>query len=52
MGTEKDNKNKKVLKHITVKISEDVHRKLKVKAAMEGIHMKDLMEKLIIEHTK
>lgn len=52
MATEKDNVKKEKLKHITVKISEEIHRKLKVKAAMDGVHMKDLMEKLIFEATK
>jgi len=53
MANTKTTENKKtVVKHITVKINEEIHRKLKVKAAMEGLHMKQLMEKMILEYTK
>ncbi len=52
MANDKEKGKKEAVKHITVKISESIHRKLKVKAAMEDLHMKDLMEKLIIDYTK
>ena len=53
MANTKTTENKATsVKHITVKIDEEIHRKLKVKAAMEGLHMKQLMEKLIIDYTK
>ena len=52
MTNKEDAKKTKAIKHITVKIAEDVHRKLKIKAATDGLHMRELMEKIIIEYTK
>ncbi len=52
MANNKEKVKKEVVKHITVKVSESIHRKLKVKAAMDGVHMKDVIEKMILEATK
>ncbi len=52
MGKDKEKVKKEALKHITVKVSESIHRKLKVKAAMDGVHMKEVIEKMILDATK
>ncbi len=52
MGKDKEQVKKEVVKHITVKVSESIHRKLKVKAAMDRVHMKDVIEKMILDATK
>ncbi len=52
MATEKDTTKKEKLKHVTVKISQDIHKKLKLKAVMDDLTLRGLMEKLIIENTK
>ncbi|MDX9963629.1 hypothetical protein, partial [Desulfobacter postgatei] len=49
MVTEKETTKKEKLKHVTVKISEDIHKKLKLKSVMDGLTMRELMEKLITE---
>ncbi len=38
------------LKHLTIKLPEDTHRKLKAKAALEGENVKNLMQKLVLEY--
>jgi predicted HicB family RNase H-like nuclease len=43
---------KEAIKHITVKIAESVHRKLRIKAATDGLHMNKLLEKMILEYMK
>ncbi len=52
MSNDKEKVKKEAIKHITVKISEEIHRKLKVKAAMDGVHMKEVIEKMILDATK
>ena len=52
MAAEKETTKKEKLKHVTVKISEDIHKKLKLKSVMDGLTMRELMEKLITEATK
>jgi len=51
-ATVKDETKKEKLKHVTVKISEDIHKKLKLKAVTEDLTMRELMEKMITEATK
>ncbi len=36
-----------VLKRLTIDVSEDLHRRLKVKAAQEGVRMADLVRRWI-----
>jgi len=52
MALEKETTKKEKLKHVTVKISEDIHKKLKLKAVTDDLTLRELMEKLIIEATK
>ncbi len=38
------------LKHLTIKIEENLHRRLKAKAALDGVNIKNLMEKLVLNY--
>ena len=53
-STAADKKEEKVqpvvkLKHLTIKLPEDLHRKLKSKAALEGENVKNIMQRLVLE---
>jgi predicted HicB family RNase H-like nuclease len=43
---------KETLKPYTIRLPEDVHKALKVKAASEGVTMHSIIEKLIREYLK
>ncbi|SDU42109.1 hypothetical protein [Desulfobacula phenolica] len=49
--TEEEAKKTEVkLKHLTIKIEESLHRKVKARAALDGVNIKSLMQKLVLDY--
>ena len=48
--TEEKVKTEVKLKHLTIKIEEGLHRRLKAKAALDGVNVKSLMQKLVLDY--
>ena len=48
--TEEEVKTEVKLKHLTIKIEENLHRKLKAKAALDGVNIKSLMQQIVLDY--
>ena len=48
--TEEKAKPEVKLKHLTIKIEESLHRRLKAQAALDGVNVKSLMQKLVLDY--
>lgn len=48
--TEENAKTEVKLKHLTIKIEDRFHRMLKSKAALAGVNVKSLMQKLVLDY--